>query len=71
MDETRDQMRVLRGFLNSGDGRTKLSSLSVLVLVQAVTSLILEELQTQVLQGIFIQASAVVRRVVANEWYAL
>jgi hypothetical protein len=42
MDETRDQMRVFGGFFDGGYGRTELSPLSVLVLVQAIASLILE-----------------------------
>jgi hypothetical protein len=71
VDETRDQMRVFRSFFNGGYVWAELSSLPVLVLVQTVASLILEQLQTQVLERIFVQTSAVVRGVVANEWYTL
>jgi len=46
MNEARDQMRVFRGFFNGGDSRAKLSSLSVLVLIRATASFILEQLQT-------------------------
>jgi hypothetical protein len=42
VDETRYQMRVFRGLFDGGYGRAELSSLSIVVLVQAITSLILE-----------------------------
>jgi hypothetical protein len=42
MNETRDQMRVFRGLFNGGYGRAELSSLSVVMLIQAIASLIFE-----------------------------
>jgi hypothetical protein len=42
MNETRDQMRVFRGLFNGGYRRAELSSLSVVMLIQAIASLIFE-----------------------------
>lgn len=62
---------MFRGFFDGGYARAELAAFPVLMLIQTVACLILEESQTQVLQSIFIQTGAVVRGVVANEWYAL
>jgi len=71
MEEARDQVGVFGSFFDGRYARAELSAFSVLMLIQAITCLILEESQTQVLQGIFMQTGAVVRGVVANEWYTL
>jgi hypothetical protein len=42
MDESRDQVRVFGSFFDGGYGRAELSSLSVLMLIQAVANLVLE-----------------------------